>query len=142
MVSSPPSRKPPSAARSPAPKLGQLHRRGTARPGGRGPPARPPGGRARRRTRRHRGGPARGGQQHRARPGDHRLAGAGHGRAAIHSATSVAAELLGRQADFGTIEPGRLADLIAVAGNPLQDISELERVRFVMKGGVVYRSEP
>jgi imidazolonepropionase-like amidohydrolase len=54
---------------------------------------------------------------------------------AIESATRVGAELLGKERDFGTVEPGRFADLIAVAGNPLQDISELERVRFVMKGG-------
>jgi imidazolonepropionase-like amidohydrolase len=60
---------------------------------------------------------------------------------AIKAGTSVAAELLGQQASFGTIEAGRLADLIAVAGNPLQDITELERVRFVMKGGTVYKQE-
>jgi imidazolonepropionase-like amidohydrolase len=39
------------------------------------------------------------------------------------------------------VEKGKLADLIAVAGDPLQNITELERVRFVMKGGVVYRDE-
>ena len=54
---------------------------------------------------------------------------------AIESATRVGAELLGKERDFGTVEPGRLADLIAVSGDPLQDVSELERVRFVMKGG-------
>jgi imidazolonepropionase-like amidohydrolase len=60
---------------------------------------------------------------------------------AIKAGTSVAAELLGQQANFGTIEAGHFADLIATAGNPLQDITELERVRFVMKGGVVYKQE-
>jgi len=55
--------------------------------------------------------------------------------------TSVAAELLGQQDNVGTIEAGRFADIVATAGDPLQDISELERVRFVMKGGVVYKQE-
>ena len=41
----------------------------------------------------------------------------------------------------GTIEKGKYADLVAVAGNPLQDISEMVKVKFVMKGGVVYRDE-
>jgi imidazolonepropionase-like amidohydrolase len=57
---------------------------------------------------------------------------------AIRSATLVNAELLGTP-DRGRIEPGLLADLIAVAGDPLADIRLLEDVRFVMKGGVVYR---
>ncbi len=59
--------------------------------------------------------------------------------AAIKSATSVAARLLGQEAQFGTIEPGRLADIVAVRGDPIADISELERVTFVMKGGVIYK---
>ena len=59
--------------------------------------------------------------------------------AAIRSATAVAAELLGWQDRLGTLEPGKLADVIAVAGDPLQDIGELERVTFVMKAGVVYK---
>jgi imidazolonepropionase-like amidohydrolase len=58
---------------------------------------------------------------------------------AIESATRVGAELLGREADLGTVEPGRFADIIAVAGDPLKDVSELERVRFVMKGGQTVR---
>ena len=41
----------------------------------------------------------------------------------------------------GTVEVGKAADLVAVPGNPLQDISVTERVGFVMKGGVVYREE-
>lgn len=60
---------------------------------------------------------------------------------AIQSATIVAADLLERPNDIGAIEPGRYADIIAVAGDPLRDISELERVRFVMKGGAVFRNE-
>ena len=53
----------------------------------------------------------------------------------------MAAELLGQQDNVGTIEAGRFADIVATAGDPLRDISELERVRFVMKGGVVYKQE-
>jgi imidazolonepropionase-like amidohydrolase len=60
---------------------------------------------------------------------------------AIQSATVVAAELLERPNDLGAIEPGKYADIIAVAGDPLKDISELERVRFVMKGGEVVRND-
>ena len=60
---------------------------------------------------------------------------------AIRSATSVAAALLDQQDNLGALEPGRLADLIAVAGDPLKDITELERVRFVMKGGLVVKRE-
>jgi imidazolonepropionase-like amidohydrolase len=59
--------------------------------------------------------------------------------AAIESATRVAATLLDRQSELGTLEPGKWADVIAVAGDPLRDIEELERVTFVMKGGVVYK---
>ena len=58
---------------------------------------------------------------------------------AIRSATSSAAELLGMQAQIGTIEPGKLADIVAVPGEPLSDITTLEKVDFVMKDGVVYR---
>src|SRR6266513_4024063 len=58
---------------------------------------------------------------------------------AIKSATSLAADLLG-QPDVGAIVPGAYADLIAVAGDPLKDVTELERVTFVMKGGVTYLS--
>jgi len=60
---------------------------------------------------------------------------------AIRSATSVAAALLDQQDDLGALEAGRLADLVAVAGDPLKDITELERVRFVMKGGTVVKRE-
>jgi imidazolonepropionase-like amidohydrolase len=58
---------------------------------------------------------------------------------AIRSATSVAAELLGTQAESGTIETGKLADIVAVPGDPLADVSLMEKVEFVMKGGAVYK---
>ena len=60
--------------------------------------------------------------------------------AAIGSATKTAAEIIGWSDRVGTVEPGKFADLIAVAGDPLQDITELERVAFVMKGGVVHKN--
>jgi len=58
---------------------------------------------------------------------------------ALKSATSSAAELLGMQDKVGTIEAGKLADIVAVPGDPAADISVMEKVDFVMKGGVVYR---
>jgi imidazolonepropionase-like amidohydrolase len=60
---------------------------------------------------------------------------------AITSATSLNAEILGWSDRVGALEKGKLADLVAVAGDPLADITELERVLFVMKGGIVYRDE-
>src|SRR5712664_401351 len=60
---------------------------------------------------------------------------------AILSATAWAAELLDRQKDVGTVQAGRYADLIAVPGDPLQDVRVLERVPFVMKGGTVVKDE-
>src|ERR1700674_2894558 len=60
---------------------------------------------------------------------------------AIRSGTVVAAELLGWSDKMGAIEAGKWADLVAVSGDPLKDIMELERVKFVMKGGVVYKNE-
>lgn len=60
--------------------------------------------------------------------------------AAIEGATRIAAQAMGWDDRVGTLQPGRFADLIAVAGNPLEDITELERVQFVMKGGVVHAS--
>jgi imidazolonepropionase-like amidohydrolase len=59
---------------------------------------------------------------------------------AIISATSLAAESLGLGEEIGTLLPGMQADLIAVRGNPLEDITALRNVVFVMKAGVVYRS--
>ena len=60
--------------------------------------------------------------------------------AAIEGATRIAAEAIGWSDRVGTLQPGRYADLIAVARDPLADITELERVQFVMKGGVVYKT--
>ena len=42
---------------------------------------------------------------------------------------------------IGSLDPGKFADVVAVAGNPLEDITELERVRFVIKDGVIYRDD-
>jgi len=60
---------------------------------------------------------------------------------AIRTATTVAAEVLGMSDRLGSIEAGKFADLVAVSGDPLADITELERVKFVMKGGVVYKND-
>lgn len=60
---------------------------------------------------------------------------------AIRTQTINAAELLGWSDRIGTLEPGKLADIIAVDGNPLADITELERVRFVMKSGRVVNNQ-
>ena len=60
--------------------------------------------------------------------------------AAIVSATSLSAEALGLGKEIGAVAPGMQADLIAVDGDPLQDITALQRVVFVMKGGRVYRN--
>jgi imidazolonepropionase-like amidohydrolase len=59
---------------------------------------------------------------------------------AIRSATLVAATLLDRQNELGTIEKGKWADLIGVARDPLADVTELEHVTFVMKGGTIYKA--
>jgi len=58
---------------------------------------------------------------------------------AVRSATVTASDLLGMRNDIGTIEPGKLADIVAVKGDPLADITLLEHVDFVMKGGVVFK---
>ncbi|MDX1379487.1 MAG: amidohydrolase family protein [Xanthomonadales bacterium] len=61
---------------------------------------------------------------------------------ALRTATVEAAELLGWQDRVGAVEAGRFADVVAVAGDPLADISLLEDVAFVMKGGTVYKGPP
>ena len=61
---------------------------------------------------------------------------------AIQSATSNAADLLGKSEFFGSLKPGKYADIIAVSGNPLDDVRLLENVRFVMKEGKIYKQEP
>jgi imidazolonepropionase-like amidohydrolase len=60
---------------------------------------------------------------------------------AIRAVTTNAAEMLGWQDRVGAIETGKFADLVAVSGDPIADIQELERVRFVMKGGQVIRND-
>ena len=60
---------------------------------------------------------------------------------AIQSATTGSAEHLGIADSAGRIASGRPADIIAVSGDALRDVSQLERVRFVMRGGRIYRSE-
>lgn len=60
---------------------------------------------------------------------------------ALRTATSTAADILGWRDRVGTLEKGKFADIIAVAGDPLKDITELERIKFVMKGGEVVRND-
>ena len=59
--------------------------------------------------------------------------------AALKSATSANSELLGIAAKAGTIEPGKLADLVAMPGDPIADITATERVFFVMKQGKIVK---
>ena len=60
---------------------------------------------------------------------------------AIQSATLTASQLLGVQDELGSIEPGKLADIIAVEGDPLADVSRLKSVAFVMKNGEIYKGQ-
>jgi imidazolonepropionase-like amidohydrolase len=60
---------------------------------------------------------------------------------AIKAATWNAADLIGDTADIGSIQSGRYADIIAVDGDPLKDVTVLEKVQFVMKGGVVFKAK-
>ena len=61
---------------------------------------------------------------------------------AVQAATTTAAKLLGHLGDdLGAVAPGKYADIIAVDGDPMADIRQLEHVKFVMKGGVVYRKD-
>jgi imidazolonepropionase-like amidohydrolase len=61
--------------------------------------------------------------------------------AAIQTATINAADLLGWNKQAGTLEPGKFADMIAVDGDPTKDVTTLEHVKFVMKGGTIYKNE-
>jgi imidazolonepropionase-like amidohydrolase len=58
---------------------------------------------------------------------------------AIMAATHNAADLIGDTKDIGSVQAGRYADIVAVSGDPLNDVTELERVQFVMKGGKIYK---
>ena len=58
---------------------------------------------------------------------------------AIRSATLYGATVMGLDKQLGTLEPGMLADIVAVAGDPSKDISAMSRMGFVMKDGAVYR---
>ncbi len=60
---------------------------------------------------------------------------------ALQAATTINAEVLGWQDQIGSIDKGKYADLVAVSGDPLADITELQRVKFVMKGGKVIKNE-
>ncbi|MGB1840728.1 MAG: amidohydrolase family protein, partial [Longimicrobiales bacterium] len=60
---------------------------------------------------------------------------------AITAATSLNARIMGWENDVGSLEPGKFADVVAVPGNPLDDISSMERVFFVMQGGAVVRHD-
>jgi imidazolonepropionase-like amidohydrolase len=60
---------------------------------------------------------------------------------AIQAATTHAAQLLEHDKDVGSIEPGKFADVVAVPGNPLENIKLMQKVDFVMKGGVVYEQD-
>jgi imidazolonepropionase-like amidohydrolase len=62
--------------------------------------------------------------------------------AAIHSATSKGAEMLGMSGQLGVVAPGAYADIVAVPGDPVADVRELGKVFFVMKDGKVFRNEP
>jgi imidazolonepropionase-like amidohydrolase len=59
----------------------------------------------------------------------------------LRAITTNAAEMLGWQDRVGALESGKFADMIAVSGDPIAEINELERVRFVMKGGKVFRND-
>jgi len=62
-------------------------------------------------------------------------------REILRALTQDAAELMRLEGEIGTLAAGKKADLIAVEGNPLEDVEALSRVRFVMKAGRVYRKE-
>jgi imidazolonepropionase-like amidohydrolase len=59
--------------------------------------------------------------------------------AALQADMINGAKLLGWRGEIGALKPGYFADIVAVPGNPLQDISVVQKVDFVMKGGIIYR---
>ena len=61
--------------------------------------------------------------------------------AAIQSATSKGAEMLGMSGEIGVVAPGAYADIIAVPGDPLKNVADLETVQFVMKDGKAFKDE-
>jgi imidazolonepropionase-like amidohydrolase len=61
---------------------------------------------------------------------------------AIKAATLNGAQLIGMDKELGTVEVGKIADLVAAPGDPLADIREMTRIRFVMTGGLVHKHEP
>jgi imidazolonepropionase-like amidohydrolase len=60
---------------------------------------------------------------------------------ALRMTTTVNAVIIHKQDDLGTLEKGKFADVIAVGGDPLRDITEMQRVKFVMKGGRVIKND-
>ena len=70
------------------------------------------------------------------------MEGAGlHPRLALQGATSTAARLLGLESEIGTVEQGKVADLVAVAQNPLKDVSAMRKISLVMQSGRVVRDD-
>ena len=59
----------------------------------------------------------------------------------MQSGTLINAEAMGWQDQIGSVEKGKYADLVAVSGDPIADITELQRVKFVMKGGKIIKNE-
>jgi len=60
---------------------------------------------------------------------------------ALRAGTSVDAQLLGLQNKIGTLESGKLADVVVIPGDPIQNIRQVEKITFVMKEGVIYRND-
>jgi imidazolonepropionase-like amidohydrolase len=59
-------------------------------------------------------------------------------QAALRAATSTAAAMIGREKDLGTVEPGKLADLVVLDADPLADVRNIRKIHRVVKGGVIY----
>ena len=60
---------------------------------------------------------------------------------ALRMATTTAADIIGWQDRVGTVEKGKFGDLVAVSGDPLADITEMSRIKFIMKGGQIVRND-